>query len=148
MKVITSGQVLSDDSSIFLAGPTPRSSDVPSWRPEAIELLKRMKFTGAVFAPEPFCSHYLEQVEWEHAALTKASVILFWVPRDLVTMPAFTTNVEFGRFADSGRIVVYGRPEGAPKTRYLDWLHHKHNPAEPIFDNLPELLEYAIKCCG
>ena len=37
-------------------------------------------------------------------------------------MPAFTTNVEFGRYIGSGR-VVYGRPDNAEKCRYLDWLY-------------------------
>ncbi len=43
-----------------------------------------------------------------------------WVPRNLNTMPAFTTNVEWGMYWDSGRIVL-GAPEGAPKNEYLQW---------------------------
>lgn len=34
-------------------------------------------------------------------------------------MPAFTTNVEFGEDLHSGKM-LYGRPDGAPKMRYLD----------------------------
>lgn len=54
----------------------------------------------------------------------------FWMPRHLETLPGFTSNVEFGRYVGSGR-VVYGRPEGAPHTRYLDWLYQKLTGNEP-----------------
>jgi len=49
----------------------------------------------------------------------RADLIVFWVPRELAQMPAFTTNIEFGEDYDSCRC-LYGRPAGAPKTRYLD----------------------------
>ena len=38
---------------------------------------------------------------WERIALTDATVILFWVPRKLPDMAAFTTNVEFGYWLHS-----------------------------------------------
>jgi Nucleoside 2-deoxyribosyltransferase like len=114
--------------SIFLAGPTPRRAEVPSWRPEALVLLRGLGFAGTVLVPERRDGwarfSYLDQVEWEYAGLEGCCVIAFWVPRDLQTLPGFTTNVEFGRYAGSGRC-VYGRPESAPHTRYLDWLYAK-----------------------
>tara|TARA_R110002096_G_scaffold147220_16_gene306979 strand:- start:15538 stop:17166 length:1629 start_codon:yes stop_codon:yes gene_type:complete len=39
--------------SIFLAGPTPRTDAVDSWRPEMIKQLKKAGFDGTVFVPEP-----------------------------------------------------------------------------------------------
>jgi hypothetical protein len=63
-------------------------------------------------------------VEWEYAGLEGCSVVAFWVPRDVQSLPGFTTNVEFGRYVGSGRC-VYGRPENAPHTKYLDWLYRK-----------------------
>lgn len=110
--------------SIFLAGPTPRSYDVPSWRPEAIELLEEHGFDGTVFVPEApaggWHGVYDEQVHWEWEGLAKAACIMFWVPRELHMMPGFTTNVEFGLIAalrpDS---VVLGAPNHAPKITYL-----------------------------
>jgi hypothetical protein len=114
--------------SIFLAGPTPRSPAVPSWRPEALELLRGHGFVGTVLVPErrdwSARFNYLDQVEWEYQGMETCSVIAFWVPRDLEVLPGFTTNVEFGRYVGSGRC-VYGRPEQAPQTRYLDWLYTK-----------------------
>ncbi|HVI00101.1 MAG TPA: nucleoside 2-deoxyribosyltransferase domain-containing protein, partial [Enhygromyxa sp.] len=83
---------------IFLAGPTPRSSDVPSWRPRALELLAERGYDGAVFVPEDADGNarfdYTDQIDWESEGLALADVIVFWIPRDLDTLPGFTTNVE------------------------------------------------------
>ena len=38
--------------SIFLAGPTPRSNDIKSWREEAIKILEQLEFEGIVYIPE------------------------------------------------------------------------------------------------
>lgn len=107
---------------IFLAGPTPRSAEVASWRPEALKLLE--SFDGQVFVPESrdgqYEAEYDSQVSWETEALNRADVILFWVPRDLETMPAFTTNVEFGLWCASGKVVL-GAPPEAPKNRFLEY---------------------------
>jgi len=55
--------------SLFLAGPTPRSKDVKSWRENALAVLQSMNFDGHVFVPEPrngkWDHDYLAQVEWE-----------------------------------------------------------------------------------
>jgi hypothetical protein len=112
------------ENSIFLAGPTPRSDDVETWRREALKILKEKGFEGSVFVPETenwdWLGSYDGQVEWEWLALGLSSCALFWVPRDLKDMPAFTTNVEFGFMAAlRPDMVVFGAPEGAPKTRYL-----------------------------
>ena len=47
MKVVYTGDKIDKDCiSCFLAGPTPRSSDVSSWRDEAISLFsKRLRKT-------------------------------------------------------------------------------------------------------
>lgn len=111
-------------ASIFLAGPTPRDSRTPSWRPEALELLRSRGFDDVVFVPEPadgvFLGDYDAQVEWESAALARADCVLFWIPRALDAMPAFTTNDEWGQLKDSGR-VVFGAPPEAVKVRYQRW---------------------------
>jgi len=111
-------------NSIFLAGPTPRSSDVRSWRPDALAFLEEREFNGHVFVPETdgggWHGDYAAQVQWEWEALGRAACVLFWVPRELETMPAFTTNVEFGLLSAlrPSRIVL-GAPHDAPKMRYL-----------------------------
>ena len=125
---------------LFLAGPTPRSNKVKSWRPEFIAILYELGFEGNVCVPEDrgegvqvSCS-YFDQIEWEHFGLNNSDVIVFWVPRNLDSMPAFTTNIEFGLYITSGR-VIYGRPALAPKNKYLDYLYKKETQLEP-HDNM------------
>ena len=130
---------------MFLAGPTPRSNDVASWRPEALNLLRSRGFSGVVFVPEnddgAVMTSYMEQVEWERTALAAADVILFWVPRQLETMPAFTTNVEFGTWASSGKCVL-GFPTEAPKCRYLAWLAERSRI--PVCHELSATIDVAL----
>lgn len=68
---------------------------------------------------------------WERIGLTNASVIAFWIPRHLPNMPAFTTNVEFGYWLHTGK-VVYDRSNDAEKIKYLDWLYKLDYNEEPI----------------
>lgn len=139
--------VLKGKKSIFLAGPTPRGKEVASWRVEAVKKLEELGFDGVVFVPEYSTwipkENYEDQANWEREALTEATVILFWIPRSLPDMPGFSTNVEFGYWMHSKK-VIYGRPDGAPKTRYLDWLYRTDYNEEP-FNNLDGLLEYAME---
>ena len=135
--------------SIFLAGPTPRDGKVVSWRKEAVEILEKLGFDGDVYVPE--CKNkiisedyltYNGVIDWELERLSGASLILFWVPRDLKTLPGFTTNVEFGYHLKTKK-VVYARPKGAPKTKYLDYLYNLEYKKEP-FESLEDALAY---CC-
>ena len=80
-----------------MAGPTPRNIEVQTWRKEAIKLLQDLGFDGIVYVPEREFDdrtfNYDNQVWWEREALHNANSIVFWIPRDIKTMPAFTTNV-------------------------------------------------------
>ncbi len=135
--------------SIFLAGPTPRSQDVESWRPKAIQLLREAGYDGVIFSPEPrggiWASGYDDQVEWEDKGLNMADCILFWVPRDLETMPAFTTNTEWGNWQDSGK-VVFGAPYDASKVRYQ--MHYAKKLKVPTVVTLEEAVLSALKIIG
>lgn len=141
-----------ESNSIFLAGPTPRKKEVPSWRPDAIQVLDRLGFGGIVYVPEHKGRtqegyDYLAQVEWEWECLENCGVICFWIPRKLPDMPAFTTNVEFGRHTGKSK-VFYGRPEWAEKKGYLDWLYHKvtgKNPATTMEELFKEALSELAK---
>ena len=132
--------VFADDSlptevtkTIFLAGPNPRYKNgdavLRTWRHDVLEELERIGYGGHVFIPMPIGSFYGEtvsgavadydhQIEWEDAAMMRADVILMWVDRTS-TLRGMTTNIEFGRYLDSGRL-IYGRPENADGCRYLD----------------------------
>lgn len=120
-------------SSIFLAGPTPRDAETPSWRPEALRLLAARGYEGVVFVPEPrdgtWQRDYEGQVEWEEQHLHLADVALFWVPRALPRMPGLTTNDEWGALKSSGK-VVFGAPPEAEKVRYQRYYAEKlHVPS-------------------
>ncbi|HAB66240.1 MAG TPA: hypothetical protein DCE23_02615 [Firmicutes bacterium] len=146
MKINYSDQeVIKGEKSIFLAGPTPRGEGVHSWRSEAVEKLEKIGFDGIVYVPEYSTwkpkADYVDQAMWERVALTNATIIIFWIPRSLPDMPAFTTNVEFGYWLHSGK-VLYGRPNEAVKIKYLDWLYKLDYNKEP-YDNLDNLLKEA-----
>lgn len=150
MKVNYSDQkVIKGNNSLFLAGPTPRSIDIKTWRKEAIAILEQLGFDGIVYVPEKEYDDrtfdYDNQVFWEREVLHTADVIVFYIPRNLANMPAFTTNVEFGYWLakDRGK-VIYGRPKDAEKCKYLDWLYQFETGREPS-DNLRDLLISAIK---
>ena len=140
--------IINGKKSIFLAGPTPRDEKTISWRPEAIEYLRKRNFDGIVYIPEDEFirkNDYVDQVEWERKALMNATIIVFWIPRELEKMPAFTTNVEFGYWvAKKAEKVVYGRPDDARKMKYLDWLYKKESNGE-IFNTLEETINKAIE---
>jgi len=143
--------------SIFLAGPTPRNrEEQESWRPDALKILEDKGFDGVIFVPEDrkgeFKLEYDDQVGWEETYLNMADCILFWVPRDLTPdskgfpkMAAFTTNVEFGTWAATGKI-VFGAPPKAPKNDYLKHYCEKFNV--PMSDTLTGTLESAMEMVG
>lgn len=122
--------------SVFLAGPTPdKSAPVASWRPEAVCALAE-QWTGdrqlTVLSPESRhgerADRYETQVDWETEARAAAGAILFWIPRDLRTLPGMTTNVEFGLDVATGRAVL-GCPPDCPnpeRNRYLIYVARRH----------------------
>ncbi len=148
--VVRSGEELplAWQAAVFLAGPSPRSPEVASWRPEMIDLLAaRWTCDGplVVFVPEPFAEDWSAQVEWEERCLHLADVVLFWVPRDLETLPGLTTNVEWGMWHDSGRAVL-GAPPDAPSNRYL--FHYARKHGVPTASTPAETAEAALREIG
>lgn len=135
--------------SIFLAGPTPRSKEVPSWRPEALRILEKHGYDGVVFVPETsdgkWREDYVGQVEWEERCLNIADCILFWVPREMTTMPALTTNSEWGMWQNSGK-VVFGAPLEAVSVRYQRYYAEKLRV--PHFTSLEETILGALEYVG
>ncbi|ALG14750.1 hypothetical protein AOZ06_13005 [Kibdelosporangium phytohabitans] len=120
--------------SVFLAGP---SSGAVRWRDDALAEIDR-QLTGmefyygelAVLSPESRggrrARHYRDQFEWETRARYRATVVMFWIPRDLSSAPGFTTNVEFGvDVSTRPDTVVAGLPLDCPnpeRNRYLEHL--------------------------
>jgi len=140
-------------NSIFLAGPTFRledgkAFDKKSWRKAAIDIFEKLNFEGSIIIPEwiedrkPKDWTYEKQVKWEIDNLNNCSIILFWIPRDLKELPAFTTNVEFGYYLDNAKSIA-GSPKSAEKNEYLIERFRIIN--KPWFYSLEDLCKYAIK---
>ncbi|MBP6942741.1 MAG: nucleoside 2-deoxyribosyltransferase domain-containing protein [Candidatus Buchananbacteria bacterium] len=147
MRVLYVGDHSADpkEKSIFLAGPSPREAGDLHWRPEAIAILERLKFKGQVFVPLTVRGGWHKdgsvQIEWELAHLKAATVIGFWIPRKVMSMPAFTTNVEFGMYVESGKIVL-GFPPGAERMEYLRYVARMNDV--PICSKLKETMTVCV----
>lgn len=135
--------------SIFLAGPSPRGEFTDwhgTWREDAIKHLQEIGFDGHVFLPLPFNGlSYEAGVEWEEFFLEIADRIVFWIPRDLDTLPGLTTNVEYGEWMKSGKVNL-GYPPGADKMRFLDRKAVKYNIS--INHTLEGTLQAAVNDIG
>jgi len=153
MKIVYTGEnpPKSYRKSIFLAGPTPRSPDVKSWRLGALRILESNRYDGVVFVPEfreskaPKGWTYKKQCDWEHKCLDMADIILFWVSRKLRTMPAFTTNIEFEFYANSGRLVI-GAPKRTHKMKYFQFMAGKFKI--PYFRTLEDTAARTMEILG
>lgn len=136
--------------SIFLAGPTPRTSSVDSWREDALKILRTQGFDGTIFVPEPrdgiFSQSYTDQIQWEDEALNRADCILFWVPRDMVTLPGLTTNHEHGEWFKSGKVVLGVPFPLPPHCRYL--LYKADKESVQTATTLEETVENALNLVG
>lgn len=118
--------------SIFLAGPTVRGHQQhlqPSWRFEAADLFRERGFEGALIIPEfwDITESDKERVDlplWEYEGLKTADCILFWIPRTRELI-GLTTNFELGYWMKDRKKLVYGRPDDAYRTGYLDIIWHK-----------------------
>ena len=146
-KVIHSTEeIKTEGPTVFLAGPTPRNAQTPSWRPEFIKELFAAGFRGTILTPEIRVFQdgydYDKQVEWENEGLNKADLIVFWVPRELKEMPGFTTNIEFGEYMKSGKVVL-GYPKEAVKMNYLHYKANKHGI--PVFHTIPATCDSIIE---
>lgn len=138
-----------DSDTLFMLGPVPRRADVPSWRPEALDILSRLKYKGTVLIPEwthpSKATTFQVQCDWERQCLEKSRRLAFWVPRSMATLPALTTNVEFGMWLGKRpNACRYGRPFWAEHCDYLDWLYIKETgrkPSDTLFDMLQEAIQ-------
>jgi len=133
--------------SIFLCGPSPRKGQTLNWRKDALKILQDLNFQGTVVIPEPedgvWPTNYDDVVQWEDDYLQQVNRIVFWVCRDYANgIKAMTTNVEFGLYYKTGKI-VYGRPDTADDIRNLDWRYKQFYNKQPHFD-LESLLAEAI----
>lgn len=118
---------------IFLAGPTVRGNQphLKSWRIEAVKVFEDKGFNGNLILPEFPDISESDQARydlpiWEFSCMRNSHVIMFWVPRTKELI-GLTTNYELGFWTAHDRFkVIYGRPNDAYRTEYLDimWVAH------------------------
>lgn len=126
MKIITpEDKIVKSKNSVFLAGTTPKNRK-NDWRKQIIAILQEKGFNGTIFNPDyteiANKLTYEDQIMWEIKAMKACGVVAFWIDRDLPKRPGLTTNVEFGYWLRSDK-VVYGRPENSEKCFYLDYTY-------------------------
>lgn len=131
--------------SIFLAGPTPRDNSI-SWREKAVELLNKYNYDGVVFIPEQRDGfrqkEYYNQIDWELKMMDKADIIMFWIPRNIdFNMLGLTTNIEYGRWENSGKIVI-GFPKDSDNNTYIEKSFGKLN--NEIYYTLEDTIKATI----
>ena len=144
MKVFNSGinvDVESAKPSVFLAGPSERDDGVTAWRKDALSLFKKFGFKGNVYVPEPWSRGRDVQINWEIYHLNLAKCVMFWIPRDLETLPGFTTNIEFGEWLHSGKVVL-GFPPAAARMEYIAYRAKQNGIL--VSDNLADTVKNAV----
>lgn len=133
---------------IFLAGPTPRDKNIPSWRPEALKIFEKLGFEGTIYIPELREKSYYDsetsfnEMKWDQIALENSKVVMFWIPRNN-EMLGLSTNIEFGYLINKGNI-VYGRPKDAIRCEFLDFLY-KEKLGKEYSITLEDTIKEAIK---
>jgi 8-oxo-dGTP pyrophosphatase MutT (NUDIX family) len=156
MKVIYTKQEIPTafEKSLFLAGPSPRRPEEPSWRPAALGYLRAAGYTGVVFVPE-YESWEIDGEsmfdkdgvpEWERECLNVSDNILFWIDRNLATKRyGLTTNLEFGEWAPSGKTIL-GCDPVADKVEAV--IERANTFGVPVYQNLREAVNYVVQSQG
>jgi len=135
---------------VYLAGPVDREAPETDWHAHAITELRTSGFGGSIVIPvlrpgtakRPGAD---ARIAWEHAAMSRADALLFWIPRALWTLPGLTSNLEWGIWHDSGKAVL-GAPAEAPRMRYLRF--HARRMGAPQADSLPAAARIAARIAG
>ena len=149
MKVLNpTHQIEFNKKYIFLCG-TMADVNEQDWREFVIGKLRESGFDGVVYNPDytniPQNKRlsYEDQILWEIAAMKSSAIVCFWINRKMDSHPGLTTNVEFGYWVRSSK-VVYGRPQNAEKCFYLDYIYALEQNKQPV-DTLEGLASEVIK---
>ena len=137
-------------ASLYLAGAGSDETMNSGWRREAIHLLGKCGFPGAVIVPERRNKRaYLcpsEKAIWDVRMRARADLILFWVPEDRSAPGAYVAEGEHHLAHDICRC-LYGRPRDALGHLHLDatWTTSTHKPP---YDDLQAMIVDAVALIG
>ena len=142
---------------IFLAGPTVRGNQthLTSWRFQAIEEFEKQGFTGSLIIPEFTSLTESDKgkdwiVYWENNGLSRADVIMFWLPRTRELI-GLTTNFELGYWLGVKPLkLIYGRPADSFRNRYIDIMWDVHFKSlnlltPPIYETLKDTVKATLE---
>jgi hypothetical protein len=130
---------------VYLAGPVPRDAGEHAWHAEAIQECRAAGFDGVIAVPRLRVGTVKDpdsQIAWEHAAMSRADALLFWIPRVLWELPGLTTNLEWGVWHDSGKTIL-GAPPGTPRMRYLRF--YAQRAGAPQTESLTDAARLAVQ---
>ena len=149
MKIINpTMQIEFNKKSIFLCGTMPRDNET-DWRKQVIDALEDYGYDGVVYNPDysnidiSRRLSYSDQILWEINAMKSSAIVCFWIDREMPKHPGLTTNVEFGYWVRSSK-VIYGRPHNDEKCFYLDYVYRLEQNKEPV-ETLEDLIKELIK---
>jgi len=139
-------EIIEGEKSLFLAGPSTLVKGI-TWRNEALKILQDLEYDGVVYVPEfrnvTTIYDADKQFHWERKGLFNSTSLIFWIPRKIPEILAMNTNVEFGYWVKSSK-VLYGRPDESDNNEGLDMLYRYERNLEP-HNKLEDLLKEAIK---
>lgn len=135
---------------VFLAGPM---RGAPKWQKTVPALAEELGVNEVTFlspCPSRRWIPYLEQAEWESEGLSKADVVLFWIPNQETETPgrdyAQTTRMELLECLALGRKVILGIDSDIRGSRYMRYkakaygVKHVHSTLGGCLSELKELL--------
>ena len=149
MHVIYAYEDLPDpcSASLFLAGPRHYVFSDTSWRSEALLILRKLGYTGAVIIPEPRGEgRYFDLPNWEDDMRARADLILFWMSVEEAAAPLGYVDLDFGQGFDSCRY-LYGRAAHVLGCDTLDARWRNATGYEPC-DSLQGMLSAALGLIG
>lgn len=102
MKLITAPEATPDNADLFLAGGI---SNCPDWQQEVIEALEGTSLVVLNPRREFYSTETsaIEQIKWEHDALRKVNIVLFWFPEETLCP---ITLFELGVFSQKKNVEV------------------------------------------
>ena len=108
---------------VFLGGPIQGATNWRDWIPNFgsdVELINPVRSENIDHLTD---YEYHRQVEWETLGLRISDIVLFWIPKEVVSIPgrdyAQTTKIELTENLVRGKKVVLGIEPGVNTRRYL-----------------------------
>lgn len=129
-----------DKTYVFLGGPI---QGAPDWQ-NSIPEIDGVEFINPKRSSIKDDFNYNEQVDWETKALRISDIALFWIPKEIESIPgrdyAQTTKIELMENLCRGKTIILGIDEGVHTKRYLELKALKYGCSK-VLGSLDECIE-------